>query len=107
MDDPFGLTCFSCRVLFWKLVQSNLLLYFASLCFCTGAQLSTGFSEGVFQSSGAEWKMEKPREGAGGSREVGMQLDKSRGLWWRWWLVGDFDAIGMSSQAHEHRPNRT
>lgn len=24
-----------------------------------------------------------------------------------WGLLGDFDAIGMSSQACEHRPNRT
>lgn len=46
--------------------------------------------------------MENPREGGEGSREAGDITGGEPG-------GGgvDFDAIGMSSQAHEHRPNRT
>lgn len=75
------------------------------MCFSTGAQLSTGFSEGVFQSSRAEWKIEKPREGA--AERPGCKWTRAGDCSGVGGLAGDFDAIGMNSQAREHRPNRT
>ena len=89
------------KICFVKSHQSALLLYCDSVSVSTGAHLFSQGSVRVYcevARLNVKWKDQEKEERAA----------ERQGYKWR--RVGggvDFDAIGMSSQAHEHRPNRT
>lgn len=86
--------------MFWKSNSPNLLFCFLPVSVFSRAWLLTRFNEGMWWNGSVGCKIIEPRK----------EVRAAERLAYKWRKGGggvDFDAIGMSSQAHEHGPNRT